>query len=248
MTNKKLAFAISMLLVVGLTAFSAGCILDDILDELTGDELEVGDTWTYEMTEDGNVSTLTVEVISTDVTYNGMEMNEFTFEFDNFFFDDYELNMEGTAKGDSWQHLHYMEYSAQGDIEDPWMGNGTFLMETSMEMEYSGDEMPDDYEVGDTWTIEEYGIMKTEITFNGEPYFNDTNHDNKTTEYEVLAEEEVTVPAGTFDCYKIKRVDQESGDYDIAYFSSDAKGFVKISEYKNTGELITEYELSDYSV
>jgi len=92
---------------------------------------------------------------------------------------------------------------------------------------------------------ETYTVTSTMI-IDGTPY---THEDNYTYTYtlEVEAIENVTVPAGTFTCFKIDMWNATSGDLIYTmWYSDEAKTWVKYIDYTTTPE--TTYELKDYSV
>ena len=92
---------------------------------------------------------------------------------------------------------------------------------------------------------ETYTITSTMI-IDGTPY---THENNYTCTYtlEVEAIENVTVPAGTFTCFKIDMWNATSGDLMYTmWYSDEAKTWVKYIDYTTTPEIIGE--LKDYSV
>ena len=98
--------------------------------------------------------------------------------------------------------------------------------------------------VGEKWQVD-----VTRHYSNGDTY-------NETISYECRREVKVTVPAGTFNTYEIKRVDEwadSDKEYELIYYSPKCKNMVKRVEYGENWEteekeLDSIVELTEYSL
>ena len=89
-------------------------------------------------------------------------------------------------------------------------------------------------------------IITSTMIIDDTPYTHESN-DTDTYTVKVEASENVTVPAGTFACFKIDMWNATSGELIYTYWYSDeAKTSIKYIDYTTTPEMIVE--LKDYSV
>jgi hypothetical protein len=89
--------------------------------------------------------------------------------------------------------------------------------------------------VGLKWTAETTVRTTTKTTIFGNTTTTYSNSTSKTN-YEVMAEEKVTIPAGTFDCFKIKAT-PEGGSASYSWYSWKVGGIVKMEAGGSTYEL-----------
>ena len=102
--------------------------------------------------------------------------------------------------------------------------------------QYSGDNK---------WPIEvgkEYSLTRIS-TYTVSPW-GQTGTENTTSKVRVEKGEDITVPAGTFPCFKIVNYDENDNVVSTLWYSDNAKRYVKISN-NETGEI---WELASYSI
>lgn len=104
---------------------------------------------------------------------------------------------------------------------------------------FSGISWP--LKIGNSWTNNE-----TQIT-----YFNNKSKTEKiSANYECINNTELTLKAGSFDCYVVKRWnynDDENQNYTLYYYSSKAGGRYIQLEIYNNNQLEWIYKLTDYN-
>ena len=113
---------------------------------------------------------------------------------------------------------------------------------------------PDLIDVGTTWslTVEETVNQTTTISGGffgeGEPVHDEWTT-TKTINFECLSIKSVTVSAGTFETYEIKKtVVGEQGNYSMEYISPEVKREVKSVDYDNDDQILSIMELISYNV
>lgn len=116
---------------------------------------------------------------------------------------------------------------------------------TGMTMDFTGDEMdvPSDMQVGQTLRDLAYQIKM------GMSGMTVMNRSYNIKDRKVEAREEVTTPAGTFDCYKVSFTTNSDGGMGggtiktIVWYSKDT-GMVKTENYSQKGSLLSRQVLS----
>jgi hypothetical protein len=190
--------------------------------------LEVGDTWTVNGMSDDVEYQMVVKVTGEDMT-DGKDAYVLEAMIDP------PLNATGISKMTGKVNKHTMEWirqQASGEI------NGiSFTMATSYSQKFS--EMPFPYSIGKSW----------EVTEEESNVFSSMGRSEKTTEtntyvYQVEKIEKVTVTAGTFECFKILKYDDDENVVDTYWYSGKVKQNVKELD-NETNETI---EMVSYSV
>lgn len=99
--------------------------------------------------------------------------------------------------------------------------------------------------VGESWSATTTETTMTQTTYDGE-VDSSTNSTTFTMNYFVLRSELITVSAGSFDTFVIRRTDPD-GNYMETYYSPKAGANVKIRSYNATGEPEVVLDLIEYS-
>lgn len=220
----------------------------------------VGDKWEYNMTftEGGMNGTMKMEVEgTTTITVNDTNYDVYMLEMSG----SGTMSMSGMTGNWTMDGTGYLQQSDLAMVKTVMDMNmtmtmeypspGTYYMSSSNTTTYSPplDENDFPISVGETWTATATATS-TEETSSNMPYYPSGNTTSTTTEtenYECLCTESVTVPAGTFNTYKIKSQEPGSNSYEIDYISSDVGFMVKSETYNETGQLSSTMELTSYS-
>ena len=96
---------------------------------------------------------------------------------------------------------------------------------------------------GDTWQKSYTKHSKT-LGHNGDEYFSEESIFNVTISYEFVGFETVSVPAGDFDCVRIRMVTSD-GFEEEAWYSYAILNYVKVMDTAGQAEIMT-YELNSY--
>jgi hypothetical protein len=100
-------------------------------------------------------------------------------------------------------------------------------------------------EVGKEVEVTETTVETTQVE-DGDPDVGDPKE--KTTTYKVEGNEERTVEAGTFDCFKVVEYDEDGNKIGTAWYSDEAKVDVYGKDYDEDGEESGWRELVSYSL
>lgn len=192
--------------------------------------LHVGDWWTMKF-----VSNETTYVLTENVTGEGP---------------DYYVMYEEYVP--PYQGRHNMTYRIDKATTNPMSGEGqaeytydnttiTYTYNLTFFYTYEGG-VPFPMIAGKKYNATEIMTVKSIIYNTTYTYEYNTSYT-----YEIEKIENVTVPAGTFACFKINMWNATSGDIIyIAWYSDEAKTWVKYTDFTTTPEVTTE--LRDYSV
>ena len=192
--------------------------------------LHVGDWWIMELVANGTTHTVT-----SNVTGEGP---------------DYYVTYE--EYNPPYQGRHNMTYHVDKSTTNPTWGQG--------QSEYTYDNTTITYTYNITFFYTYYGgapfplIVGKELNMSESMTYKTIIHDTTYTYeydmsviYKVEKIENVTVPAGTFTCFKIDMRNATSGDLVYtAWYSDEVKTWVKYIDYTTTPEATVE--LKDYSV
>jgi len=245
--------------------FDAEAFIDAVGIELAGED--------YEGSENVDVGTVEYRVTGEEaVTVDGTDYScviidfswdlSFTLKFEDGSteFDDDRLSYEFEMNNRMWFVVEnqttvsseesmsmVMRFKTDGD-------DHTLLMEEETKntyLEVSGGSFQFPLKVGDTWSESATYISNiTERTKMDNDDWETESYEleiSESSEYEVLGENNVKVPAGRFQCLKIKDQDQWSSEYSICYY--DRNGIpVKMVEYGPDGTLGMSLELNDFKM
>ncbi len=219
-------FSIALAVLVLLATLSVGILACDGGDEDKGQlpDIKVGDLWEYLNTIDGIEHHLTMEVIEGADDLYTIKMtidpplegmiDEAIAGFDKELLLPLWTKMSGELEGDAF----------------------TVEIEATYEIT-SGSRWP--IEVGKELTITESTI--TNIKLGDET---DTETESETKTHKVEALEEITVEAGTFECFRAVEYDEDGEKVSTKWHSDKVKATVKEIDHE-TGET---QELASYSV
>ncbi len=233
--TKRAGGILRVLLFVSLIAssviFAACGSENDEIDLGALPVLKVGDTWTQKGTVNGTEYTIVTTVKGEDVI-NGLGVYIIDGSVEPLISD---IVDKMTQKMDKYTLFPFEERMYNED--DP----SSFDMTTSYSYQISGDPyFP--MKVGNVSTF-----VSTEKTVTATNGITETSTVNVTEIYKVEGIEDITVPAGTFKCFKVVRYDENNTALDITWESAKVKHFsVKKldSETNETSELIS-YSISD---
>jgi hypothetical protein len=222
-------------ILVVLCILAVLCLATPAVGECEMPQWKVGDTWEYGMSSDIASMNLTQEVEElTTIEVNGTNYD--VYRVSNVM----DMSMYG------------MEFSYPG--ENYYRRSDLGMVKTEMSMEMFGFEQDTvaiysppkkecsfPMDVGKTWTET---CNQIQITYSdGE--MDSYDEYESTYEYSCSEMETITVPAGTFECYKIVCED-EWGDESYTWYSPKVKNFVKQSSGDSSDP--TEIELKSYEV
>ena len=179
----------------------------------------------------------------------------------------YTVTQNVTGEGPDY-YIMYSEYDPplMGEINGTqWIDKSTMnpvTMQGTGEYTYENTTIPYTYDgtifytykggvlfpliVGKELNQTETYTMTSTMIIDDTPYTNEYNY-TSTYAVKVEAVENVTVPAGTFTCFKANMWNATSGDLMYTmWYSDEAKSWVKYIDYTTTPEMILE--LKDYSV
>jgi|GEM_PF-2988987 len=196
--------------------------------------LHVGDWWIMEFVSNETTYTMTQNVTGEGIDYYIM-------------YSEYDPPLMGEINGTQWidkSTTNPVTMQGQGEYTYenttiPYTYNGTIFYT------YKGGVLFP-LIVGKELNQTETYTMTYTMIIDDTPYTNEYNSTNTYT-FKVEAIENVTVPAGTFTCFKVNYWNATSGAllYTM-WYSDEAKTWVKYIDYTTTPETIAE--LKDYSV
>jgi hypothetical protein len=219
-------------------------------------ELVVGDTWYVKsVDEDGVIMTMDTTVTNTSFFYKGIETSviEVKYYIDDWVGDDSGTEFDfvsGTGVGYLEKEHNNMIYLKgimnfkirySGEIE--WID---VRMESETDYQRTG-KIPDEYAIGNTWSITEREISEDRTFWNDEVLSKDNDDETQTLNFEVLGKKNVTVEAGTFECFETRFDVIEDNTYTLEYYSPEVKMDIKSVKYNGTN-IISMIELISYSV
>lgn len=224
-----IVFSSMLMLVIALLAACDGDS-DKTDNELTGalPSLTVGDTWTQRGAEEGTEYTLIYKMMG-EVKVDGKDCYDVHVESDPLLFgltSNVSLKIEKAT-------MDIIQNRFSGEMQGE-----PFDAEISYTYEYTGTEFP--YEVGKSWEVTESEIST--ITISGEI---STETETSTYTNKVEGTETVTVPAGTFECFKITVFDDAGTLLETSWLSDETKLFDVKTLDNETGEA---KELISFSV
>lgn len=192
--------------------------------------LNIGDKWTQRGIIEGIEYTTTTEMVGEDVCDGkACYVIEITFEpsFAGLF-----TSMAGKFNK-ATMDLMRVQFTGKTKGE-------TFIAASTYSYSYSAFPFP--YEVGKVWEVTE--TENSTFTIMGET---ETDKEENTHTYKVVGMETITVPAGTFECFKV--VKYQDDDFPIdTYWKSDTVNLFDVKTYDHetdeTMELIS-YSISD---
>lgn len=182
----------------------------------------VGTTWLYEVTYEDEVTEWTVTVVDREETVDSIDTYVTEAAFD-------PVPLRDTKKGVTYEVLSVISWLSKTTLDnvkgEAGVTIGGFELTSCGTRTHTGDNGAPMW-VGKTWSYDEYTVQDPPLE---SPYTN-------TYEVEVVALEDVTVPAGTFSCYKIEYTmvvfkgdpeDPPTMDY-TEWWSPEVKGVVKV--------------------
>lgn len=191
--------------------------------------LKAGDTWVTQSTSEGTDYTLTYVVTGEEVV-DGIEC--YVIELTN------DPPFMGINKSIAKMDKTTLD-PIQGQLEGEIQG-GSFVGDMVYSYTYSNEQYP--LKIGNTWDVTE--TLTTTFTFMDET---ETETEQNIYTYEVEKIEEITVPAGTFSCFKILQYNDSDSLLSTSWVSDKTKYF-NVKEIDNesgdTSELIS-YSVSD---
>ncbi len=195
-----------------------GCNEDN--DEKQGSlpTFAIGDTWTARATEEDASYTMVHKVIGEDII-DGTECYVM------------EALVEPPVEGLN-KVLAYMDKSTLDPIKSQMSGESMgnlFVLDTIYTYSYSSFQYP--LEVGKSWDVQ---ITETRTTnFNGQ---STTDTTERLYFYEVEIIENITVPAGVFECFKIVQYDDTHSPLNTSWVSEETKLFDVKEIYHQSNE------------
>ena len=181
------------------------------------------------------------------------------FEEDSTWFDDDKFTMLMETMSDEWwiksnytkvkeKGLYYSEMNYKMDTDDYSDQEVTWEIITYNKID---DIYSFPLTTGKSWssTIDKTTNETIKMRTNEDEWEYDYYEDTWeiTTDYEVLSEESVTVPAGTFNCLKIKAQEEDDEDYYDESLICENGYFVKILNYEYE-EIFMTFELVEYDM
>ncbi len=256
MCVKKLQLLTFISSIMIITVIMTGCIGSSDDKESDNDIIKMGNVWIYKITDnDFGSGSMTMVVTSESYLYDGDEVAvvDIEFEFDEYSDDVNEVYYDkgdGTGTGfirKSDFELVNVEFElnikVKYDNDDDWIN---MRMEGRTSYTTTGN-IPYEIKEGLSFSIEEKSDDDMKIYLNGELVDEDSSDGTYTKNYEVLGKKEITVPAGTFECYEI-RVDTVGQDtYALHYYCPEFNMNIKSVEYEGS-QLMTMEELESYSI
>ncbi len=225
----KKVFSIPMIITLLLAVVAGAACAEAEEGELP--TYTVGNQWVYSWVQDTAEYTLTQEV-------TGEEMVD---SIDCYVLDwSYEPPMDGMGSMEYWVDketlgLLFSKMQSLGEYDGQ---SYTWTMISSYEL-LEGSYWP--LEVGKEFTME--GAETTTVTVGGEVVSENTT--TGTYIGKIEKEEEIEVPAGKFDCFKIAMTDGDENLLYAAWYSDKVKSEVKSTAYDEGGYTM---ELKSYSV
>jgi hypothetical protein len=189
----------------------------------------VGDTWTMKgpFIHGGNDSLFFVITVTGEQVFNGIDcytlnttcnmgeaLSTETSQIDKTTLDPIGINYSISVNGSAWTKTEALSYN------------------------YSIKPYP--FSVGKTWT-RAINISSTTVNFSGQT---STTTETQNVNFKVEKVESLTVPAGTFQCFKIVEYDENNSVISTAWFTDVAGGWI-VKEIDSAG---TTSELMSYSL
>ena len=192
--------------------------------------LHVGDYWIMEAVYDTTTYTMTQSIIGEGVDYYLVYI-------------EYDPPSEGMINSTQW-----VDKSTSNPVR--MQGHGNYTYDTTTIPYTYNITFLYTYQAGVPYPL----IVGKELNMTETMIYNmtmdSTTHTyimNSSYTYKIEAVEDVTVPAGTFTCFRMNMYNETSGDLMYtAWYSDEVKSYVKYIDYSTTPE--TTYELKDYSV
>jgi hypothetical protein len=261
--------AVEMFLVITLVTlfFSGAYAQDEIFSPgINAGTIEVGDFMEarMDMNEDGMEmsGTFRAEVtsLSDEITVKGTEYSVFTISFSGEGTVTYPYGMNGdwTASGEMHYNSETLRIVEETTIMIMTLNYFGQTVEATDETiiitieEFSTLPAGTKPEIGDNWTetkVQEKTETITYIYSNGEEEISsETTTETIVTDYEYMGEEEITVPAGNFNCVVFNKVTSEDdeGEYTLVYLEKEIGFEVKYEFYDSSDEMTGEIELTAY--
>jgi len=258
-----LTLALSIALFMSLIGEATAVVNHEDLEFL------IGDSWEFRNTDESGMNmAFSVEVTGEDkVQIDGIEYEVFIARGSGSIEEAGDIGSYELVPGSSNLEVTYY------DAKDYDEGARKTIFEMSFQLQDTSDgtvytfasysentetiisgSRPYEISPGVTWslTIKE---VETETTLfsggyigDGEPETTWANR-TKTINYECIGMKSVTVTAGTFETYEIKKTTLgEQGNYTLLYLSSTVKRDVKSVDYNTQGEMLSILELLSYDV
>lgn len=217
---------------------------------------KIGDKWQYKYMENGAVMLMSLEITGIRNITIG-----------NQFLEAYII--EGSADVKNWGNIipenfsviscdvNITIYQGKEGLSSQMIMDMTLVLEhqgiifggkwkqVSVTEVVSGNE-PEIIEIGSKWSTTERIIKNTTLTFMGETT-TETEEFTSTVIYECIEVENVTIEAGTFYCYKVKKTIVNEEGYSVDYYSIKTKLPVKSVKYLDD-EIVSLMELVSYNV
>lgn len=193
----------------------------------------VGNYWTYRWVQDAAEYTLTQEVTGEEVVEG---KNCYAMDWT------YEPPMGGMSTMNYWVDketlslLSKMQFSGEHEGQ-PYTWTAIYSYEL-----LEGSYWP--LEVGKEFMME--GTETTTITVDDEVVSSGTI--TRTSIFKVEKKEEIEVPAGRFNCFKVVITDEDENLLYVGWYSDKAKSEVKSIAYDEDGNATYTMELKSYSV
>lgn len=221
---KRILVTIVVVSLIGTAIMGTGC---------AGNEgqlptLRIGDQWTYKTVMEGVTYSVTTEVTEEDIVA-GVYCYVIEWSCQPAF--------EGVVESMSARIDQSTNFTVTTQFTGTMMGS-PFTQVTDYDYRFP-DESWWPLEVGKEITVMETLTMT--LTSMGQKT---AETKRKTSTYEVVRKEDITVPAGTFMCFKIVEYDTDGKKLSEKWYSDEVKGEVKYIDY-DTGETT---ELKSYSV
>jgi hypothetical protein len=263
----------TVMLFLGLTLLLFGC-LSNCFGATANPEVprwQVDDWWKFSIEVSGDVSlvgTYTFTIVDDDVevSQNGQEFNCYKIDVSGggtIYGDIYGTGISGTwssteqhyyTKSDlSWVAI-YSTYDETVSLTDgsgvtpvSLVADETITSQVITETKYNPPfEANKGYPltVGKSWSAATTETTKTQTTISGNTETT-TESDSYTKTFLVLGKESVTLSAGEFETYIIKRTDPD-GVYTETWYSPEVGFDIKQIEYASSGTAQVTMELLDY--
>ena len=232
-------------------------------------EFSVGDSWEFRNTDESGMNmAFSVEVTGEDkVQIDGIEYEVFIARGSGSIEEVGDIGSYELVLGSS--NLEVTYYDAKNYNE----GARKTIFEMSFQLQDTSDgtvytfasysentetiisgSRPYEISPGVTWSLTIKEVEAETTLFSGgyigdgEPETIWTNR-TKTINYECIGMKSVTVTAGTFETYEIKKTTLgEQGNYTLLYLSSTVKRDVKSVDYNTQGEILSILELLSYDI
>jgi hypothetical protein len=211
--------------MIGFSIFSCfilvACLASMVVGESYMPEWEVGNEWKYEMTVLDITGTVTHKVSDiTNINVNGTN------------YEVYHVKVIGSG---GTEHLYY----TISDLSLVKMEVPSTAVSSSLTFTYYPPKNEFDFPL----VVEKIWNSSYNMTiYNGE---SDPTDVTMKEDYSVTKIENLTIKAGTFECYKIESVDRYESVHTTRWYSKEVKNVVKSTV--NMSGMITEMELVSFS-